>query len=129
MIGLAWDTDAKRDAIKQTAAGEALGFGAAAAFDLGLPLGDLGGFGDLHLELLRLFLRSLLPFPLPLESFDPDLAGVAFLGLPGLPSCLNLQSSPLLHLPCFQNLHTRVISPLPEGDLPLLDSRLASLPL
>lgn len=46
MIGLAWDTDGKRDAIKQTAAGEALGFGAGAAFDLGLPLGDLGDFGD-----------------------------------------------------------------------------------
>lgn len=122
MTGLAWETDARSDAIRQTAAGDAFGLGAAAAFDLGLPLGDFGDLGDFDREVLLLFLRR--PLPLPFESFDPALAGVARRGFPGLPSCLNLQSSPRLHLPCFQNLQTLLLSPLPEGDLPLLDSLL-----
>ena len=124
--GLACDMVANRDAIRQTAAGDALALGAAAALDLGLPLGDLGDLGDFDLEVLRLFF--LLLRSLPFESCEVDLAGVALLGLPGFPSCLNLQSFPLLHLPCFQNLQTLLLSPRPEGDLPRLGSRLLSLP-
>ena len=116
---------ANRGAIRQTAAGDALALGAAAALDLGLPLGDLGDLGDFDLEVLRLFF--LLLRSLPFESCEVDLAGVALLGLPGFPSCLNLQSFPLLHLPCFQNLQTLLLSPRPEGDLPRLGSRLLSV--
>ena len=110
----------------------ALAFGDAAALDLGLffgDLGDFGDFGDLDLDPLRLLRPFPRPLPLPFESLEPDLAGVAFLGFPALPSCLNLHSSPQLHLPCFQNLHTFDLSPLPDGDLPRLDPLLGSLPL
>ena len=48
--GLACDMVANRDAIKHTTAGDAFAFGAAAALDLGLPLGDFGAFGDLDLS-------------------------------------------------------------------------------
>jgi len=47
---------ANRDAIKHTTAGDAFAFRAAAALDLGLPLGDFGAFGDLDLGLIRLLI-------------------------------------------------------------------------
>eukprot|EP00435_Cladocopium_sp_Y103_P034706 s1288_g9.t1 len=122
----ALDTDASIDAIRQTAAGEAL---------VPSPLG-LFPFGDLLFLGLREFLRpGDLSFPRPglllkkenlakLSKLLPD-RGVAargdrFCG----PSWLKRHSSPLLHLPCFQNLHGFFLS-FPDlsldDDLPLSD--------
>ena len=123
----ALETDASIDAIRHTAAGDVLGVS-------GLPLFP---FGD------RLFFGLLFPFgfgerslprpglllPFFLDSLDEGLAGVAARGdLDCFPSWLKRHSLPLLHRPCFQNLHGCFFLFLPflplDGDLPLSDGGL-----
>ena len=126
----ALETDASIEAIRQTAAGDTLGVSGLLLFPFGerlfLGLLDPFCFGEWSLPLPGLLLFFRLD---PFESFDDGLAGVAARGdFDCFPSWLNRHSLPLLHLPCFQNLHGcffLFFSFLSlDGDLPLSEGGL-----
>ena len=126
-IKQALETDASIDAMRQTAAGDALGVSGLPVFPFGdrVSLGLLEPFWTRE----RSFPRPGLLLPFFFKSLGEGLTGIAARGdLDCFPSWLNRHSLPLVHRPCFQNLQTcfflflHVLSL--DGDLPLSDEGL-----